>query len=248
MAEEKKLNIFAKLAAVRSEFYEAGAKKTGMNPHAEFMYFELEDIVPIAENLFKKYNLFLITTFVEGQAKAQIVDIDEPDSGVVSFEIPIVLISEPGKFRMNEVQGVGAAVTYYRRYLYMIVLDLVEADEIDNQNGDENLAETPVSLPEPAPAPKKPVSTEERKAIKEKLTSEDTNADETMILELRKQLKSLMDHDPDQEEFVQSAAEKTKGFTAISKSQCADLIEGVKGMIAVYEEQKKQESEEELPL
>lgn len=37
------MNVYAKLLAVRSEFYENGAKKTGKNLHAEFMYFELED-------------------------------------------------------------------------------------------------------------------------------------------------------------------------------------------------------------
>ena len=50
--------------------------------------------------------------------------------------IPLQFITEPGKFRMNEVQGVGAAVTCYRRYLHEIVLDLVEADSFDGESND----------------------------------------------------------------------------------------------------------------
>lgn len=235
-SEERKMNIFAKLSAVRSEFYEAGARKSGKNLHAEFMYFELQDIVPIAEKLFKKYNLFMIQTFVDGHATAQIIDIDDPACGAISFNIPIVFISEPAKFRMNEVQGVGAAVTYYRRYLYMIVLDLVEADEIDNQNGDKNLAETPVSLPEPAP--KKPVSSEERKAIKAELTSTDRPITDEEQQTMRKWFKTLLNQLPEQEEFVTNFAIKTNNFSEVRLSQYTSIIETVKEMIAECEEVK----------
>ena len=127
------MNVWEKLSAVRIEFYEAGAKKSGKNLHAEFMYFELKDIVPIAEPLFKKYGLLFVPTFLDGNATALIVNTDKPEEHL-NFHIPLVFIAEPGKFRMNEVQGVGAVVTYYRRYLYMMVLDLVESDGFDNQN------------------------------------------------------------------------------------------------------------------
>ena len=126
------MNVWSKLLAVRNEFYAAGAKKTGRNLHAEFMYFELSDIVPIAAPIFAKYNLLLMPTFENGNAEAVVINIEKPDERI-NFSIPLQFIAEPAKFRMNEVQGVGAAVTYYRRYLYMIVLDLVEADSFDQQ-------------------------------------------------------------------------------------------------------------------
>ena len=226
------MNVWAKLLAVRSEFYATGAKKTGKNLHAEFMYFELEDIVPVAEPLFAKYGLLLVPTFNDGNATAHVVNIDKPEESI-DFIIPLIFIAEPGKFRMNEVQGVGAVVTYYRRYLYMVVLDLVESDGFDSQDGRKNLPDD-----EDTPAPKKstkPVSADERKAIKEELTSEDGAADEKEVAELKTYLKKLMECDPDQEDFVQSVALKTESFKKITKSQCAALIEGVKEMIAAYE-------------
>lgn len=226
------MNVWAKLLAVRSEFYATGAKKTGKNLHAEFMYFELEDIVPVAEPLFAKYGLLLVPTFNDGNATAHVVNIDKPEESI-DFIIPLIFIAEPGKFRMNEVQGVGAVVTYYRRYLYMVVLDLVESDGFDSQDGRKNLPDD-----EETPAPKKstkPVSADERKAIKEELTSEDGAADEKEVAELKTHLKKLMECDPDQEDFVQSVALKTESFKKITKSQCAALIEGVKEMIAAYE-------------
>ena len=100
------LNVWAKLLKVRSEFYAEGAKKTGKNLHAEFKYFELEDIVPVAAPIFAKYGLLLIPTFVEGNAVAKVVNIDDPEE-TICFTIPLQFIAEPAKFRMNEVQGVG---------------------------------------------------------------------------------------------------------------------------------------------
>ena len=227
------LNVWAKLLKVRSEFYAEGAKKTGKNLHAEFKYFELEDIVPVAAPIFAKYGLLLIPTFVEGNAVAKVVNIDDPEE-TICFTIPLQFIAEPAKFRMNEVQGVGAVVTYYRRYLYMVVLDLVESDGIDNQKpqGEDG------GSPAPA-APKKaskPVSAAEREAIKGNLTDTDGQADELQIQALKNALKALMERDLDQENFVQEVAVKTESFTNITKANCEALIEGVKEMIAAYGE------------
>lgn len=74
--EKKPMNAFAKLAAVRREFLSAGAKKTGKNPHAEFMYFELEDIVLVAEPLFDKYGLLMQTSFTADTAMCQLVNVE----------------------------------------------------------------------------------------------------------------------------------------------------------------------------
>ena len=226
------MNVYAKLLAVRSEFYENGAKKTGKNLHAEFMYFELEDIVPAVAPLFTKYGLLMKPSFTENTAEAHIINVDNPDQELV-FSIPLQFIAEPAKFRMNEVQGVGAAVTYYRRYLYMLILDLVESDGFDNQK-----PKADGDAPAPAPAaPKKsgkPVTAAERETIKGKLTDAEGNADELQIQALKAALKALMELDPDQENFVQEVAVKTDSFTNITKANCEALINGVKEMIAAY--------------
>lgn len=226
------MNVWAKLLNVRSEFYAEGAKKTGKNLHAEFKYFELEDIVPVAAPIFAKYGLLLMPTFVDGNAVAQVINIDKPDEQI-NFTIPLQFIAEPAKFRMNEVQGVGAVVTYYRRYLYMVVLDLVESDGFDGQKPkpvpDDDTPTTP-----PAPKKSKPVTAAERETIKTELTDAEGNADELQIQALKSALKALMELDPEQESFVQEIAVKTESFTKITKANCAALIEGVKEMIAAY--------------
>ena len=228
------LNIYQKLISLRQDFYDAGITKSGLNTHAEFKYFQLEDIVPIAMPLFCKYGLFMQTNFNETNAYAVIIDANAPDNKL-EFDIPIKYISEPAKFRMNEIQGVGAAITYYRRYLYMLVLDLVAPDEIDR-----DATERKPSAPAPAPAPAKPATPEERTAVKKALTDEDGNATDLQITALKKALKKLKDKDPSKEEFVQAVAVKTNGFTEISKSACEQLVLKINEMLAALAEEELQ--------
>ncbi len=235
--ETAEMNVWSKLLAVRNEFYAAGAKKTGKNLHAEFMYFELKDIVPVAAPIFAKYGLLLLPTFVDGNAVADVVNIEKPDEHIY-FTIPLQFIAEPAKFRMNEVQGVGAAVTYYRRYLYMIVLDLVEDDGFDKDSGKDEEDETPT----PAPA-KKPATTEERKEIKKSLTNADGEADDLQKSALKAALKKLKEIDPSKEEFIQKIAIKTEKFTKIKKSACEQLILTVNEMIENYGIEEEEEEE-----
>lgn len=235
--ETTEMNVWSKLLAVRNEFYAAGAKKTGKNLHAEFMYFELKDIVPVAAPIFAKYGLLLLPTFVDGNAVADVVNIEKPDEHIY-FTIPLQFIAEPAKFRMNEVQGVGAAVTYYRRYLYMIVLDLVEDDGFDKDSGKDEEDETSA----PAPA-KKPATTEERKEIKKSLTNTDGEADDLQKSALKAALKKLKEIDPSKEEFIQKIAIKTEKFTKIKKSACEQLILTVNEMIENYGVEEEEEEE-----
>ena len=224
------MNLFQKLQAVREEFYEAGAKKTGKNLHAEFMYYELKDIVPIARPLFTKYGLFMYPTFKDGIASAFIVNTDDTTQRIV-FDIPMLLLSEPAKFRMNEIQGMGSAVTYYRRYLYMLVLDLVDSDNLDNQDGKKNLLTA--NDEKPKVEKPKPVSKEERTTIKANII-ENGKATEEDVASLKAVLKILMNTDPEQEDFVQEVAVKTNGFSDLTHDQCASLIDAVQQMIAAY--------------
>lgn len=234
------MNVYQKLSAVRLEMLGLGTHKSGTNMHAEFTYFELVDIVPMAEVLFAKYHLLLLTTFNEVSAEATVVDMDDPEE-LLKFKVPLHFIAEPGKFRMNEVQGVGAAVTYYRRYLYMLVLDLVEADAIDglaprkeNGSGEEE---------PPAKKPSKPATAAEREAIREELTEGEQMADEESVGQLKALLKKLLELDPEQENFVQEVALKTSSFQTIKATACEALIENVQEMIEGYDTGEEDEEE-----
>lgn len=228
------MNVYQKLAAVRNEILHIDVKKSGVNLHAEFTYFELEDIIPIAEPIFHKYGLIYLTTFENGNGYGKVVDMDNP-SEVIIFTAPMVFIAEPAKFRMNETQGLGAVITYMRRYLYFLALDLIEHDKIDDKNIKETHSddEEEVELP---PKRTMPATVEERAEIKEELTAPDGQADALQIEALTAALKALLDKDAEREDFVQQVAIKTNGLTEITKSQCEELINGIQEMLTKYTE------------
>ena len=223
--ETATMNVWQKLLAARIDFLREGVTKSGVNMHAEFKYFELEDIVPVATKIFSTYNCLFVTSFPEGKAVGRLINLDNTEEQVV-VEFNARSISEPAKFRMNEVQGLGAEITYMRRYLYFLILDVVEADAFDANSGSD--------APVPKSEPKKPVSTEKREEIKKDLTSPEANADELQIRALKAVLKKLKEIDSTQEEFIQQVAIKTDGFTNISKTACEQLINKIGEIIENY--------------
>ena len=226
-AKTEKLSVFVKLAKARTDFLAKTLTKSGKNIHAEFEYFELKDIVPTANEIFNRYNLLFLISFEDGIAYGRLVDLDNTED-IITVQFAIAHLPEPAKFRMNEIQAVGAEVTYYRRYLYMLILDIVDRDEIDG-GVTAKAPEKPVEKPKA-----KPATPEERKSITEKLTAAEDKADPMQVDALKAVLKKLRETDPKQEEFVQTVAVKTKGFTEIKKAACEQLILKVNEMLENY--------------
>lgn len=214
-------NIYKKLQLARQDFFNEGVKKSGINTHAEFKYFELEDIVPVASKIFEKYNCLFLVTFPEDKAVGKFINLDNVEEELI-VECKTTQIAEPGKFRMNEIQALGANITYMRRYLYFLLLDIIQDDDIDNQDNSK-ITST------------KPVTPEKREEIKNNLTNTKEQADKIQIKALKEALKKLKELDPSQEEFVQGVALKTKGLTNIPKDLCEALINKVSDAIKVLE-------------
>lgn len=231
--DTKKLNIYQKIAMIRLDFAKAGAKKSGKNTHAEFLYYELDDIIPICNELIiEKYNCLFLTDFKDGKATGTLINLDNPTE-TYQFGKDMKDIAEAGKYRMNEIQADGSQITYYRRYLYFILLDICTPDDIDANSGtkDKN-ADEPVAKTTKA---KKPATVEERAEIKEKIVDAEGQADELQITGLKNALKRLKELDPSQEAMIKKIATKTKKFTVISKDSCEKLVLKISDMISALE-------------
>ena len=234
------MNIYQKLAEVRTRFREGGVKKSGINTHAEFTYFELEDVVPLASKLFEEFELLFLISFEDGNAVGTLYDTASMTS--IRIMAPVLFISEPAKYRMNETQSAGAVQTYYRRYLYFLLLDIIEADKIDAGTADEAADKPKPSPKKAADKPqktKKPATKEERAEIKEAVTAADEAASELQIEALRLALNKLLVTDPEQEEFIQAVMEKTEGLTKVTKEQAETLTSGISEMLEQYTEEEK---------
>ena len=246
-------NVFQKLQIARLLFLQNGVKKTGKNMHLEFTYFELADIVPTAESIFTKVGLLMVPTFGKEYATARVYNVDDREEEPVIFEAPFTqiapIVANSGKVVTNEMQALGSSITYMRRYLWQLVLDIIEADAIDVSLGsDAPSTPAPVrpagagGVPLSAPVtvkPKAPVTAEKRQEIKKELTAAPAGqASDDQIKELKASLKKLMEVDAEQESFVQSIAVKTEGFQKITADACAQLIAGVGDMMAAYTAQE----------
>lgn len=225
----KTANVYQRLLMARSKFLDANVEKSGKNMHLSFKYFELEDIVPTAIRIFNEVGLISVVNFTPDVATMEIINTENPDESV-SFVAPFnqiapIVSNTTGKQATNEMQALGSSITYMRRYLYMIALDICESDSIDANLGKGETASAP------AAEKKAPATPEQRQEVKENLTAPADNASALQIKGLKAVLKKLKDADPSKEELIANIAVQTKGFTEISKSDCETLIQKITAML-----------------
>ena len=231
MASETKksetiLNVHQKLIKARLMFLESDVQKTGKNMHLSVKYFELEDIVPTATRIFNEIGLLPLVSFMTDVATMTIVNTDNPEDCVLisaPFNQIAPIVSNSGKQATNEMQALGSSITYMRRYLYMIALDICESDSFDADVG------KPVATHNVVPI--RPSTPEQREEVKQELTAPSENATALQIKGLKAVLKKLKDADPSKEELIAQIAVQTEGFTVISKSDCEALITKITEMI-----------------
>ena len=230
----KTMNVYQKLLKARALFLGSNAQKSGKNFQLSFKYFELDDIVPIVTKIFEDVGLISLVSFEEDKAVMRILNTENPDE-VASFTTPFKpltpIISNSGKQATNEMQALGSSITYMRRYLYMIALDICEPDDVEPSLGTTHTETTPVVAPTPTPTvdpvipPAAPAPINLAPTPAEKLlTDADGNASDIQIKQLKTVLKTLRESDPASEELIADIAVKTKGFTEITKKDCETLI------------------------
>ena len=232
--DASKMTVYQKLITARGMFLNANVQKSGKNMHMSFKYFELDDIVPIATKIFAEIGLIAIVNFTEHTAVLTIVDVTNPEDRI-DFASPFnqiqPILSREGKAVTNEMQALGSSITYMRRYLYMMALDICESDGIE-----ANIGKDSVPAPTPAPAKQAPATPAERAEIKDNLTAPAEQASNLQITGLKNVLKKIRQAFPDKEEMVNSIAVQTQSFTVISKEDCEKLIERLNAMLETANE------------
>lgn len=205
------MNIYQKLLAVRLEFANANIKKSGVNRFAEYKYFELSDIVPTANELFAKYKCLFVCGFDKGFANGILYNTDNPEECICfGFEMKqLDIMSAEGKRKMNEMQALGSEITYARRYLYQLVLDIVENDSIEPTIG----ANADKEVEKPKAGRKPPATAADRKQAVEELTGagdREAECTKTQITAIKNGLKKLRETEGDYESYITETVGKIK--------------------------------------
>ena len=210
------INVYGKLIEARKRFYEAGIKKTGVNRYAEFKYFTLDDIIPIKQEIFRDLGLADVISFGPEVATMTVFNILDPLDMIVFTS----QLAADESLIKNPIQKVGAIQTYVRRYLYLLALDIIESDGIE-ETTDKPDPETGKSE-----APKKsnrPKTEKEREEIKGELIDEGGDATDTQIKAIKNGLKKLRSKDGDKyESYVTSIVKRIKA--GLKKSEAEEIL------------------------
>lgn len=124
------MNTYQKLNALRSEILKAPLKKSGRNEFQKFDYFELKDFIPTVLMKCEELGLTGQDRVYDGMAILTITNSEDPTDERVEFSVPWVMSSTSN----NPIQNLGATITYIRRYLWMMALEMVENDIVDAQD------------------------------------------------------------------------------------------------------------------
>ena len=130
-------NIYTKLMEVRVEFHKLELKKSGLNKFAGFKYYELGDFLVPATKLLQEANLCPMISFNNELATMTLINGDNPEEQII-FTSPMRDLELKGS---NAVQNLGGVQTYLTRYLYIQLLNIVEADVFDATSGKDDKSE-----------------------------------------------------------------------------------------------------------
>lgn len=120
------MSVYKKLNAVRLQLHAMTLKKSGYNSFGKWHYFELADFLIPALTLFDKEGLCGIVSS-DGADMTLTIRETEGD-GTIQFAIPLSSAELKGS---HAVQNLGAVLTYSRRYLWTLALEILEHDAVD---------------------------------------------------------------------------------------------------------------------
>lgn len=204
-------HVYAKLAKARRMLIDTGIKPSGKNMHMKYQYFELKDFVPQVTRIFDEIGLLSMFRTFGSLATLQIIDTEHPEE-MVDFDIPYVAAETNNG--VQPIQALGSTITYLRRYLYQVALDLAESDGVDAETVEESTT-VPV-------APAKPASPVKREEAIQQLTApaDGANPSADDVAKLKAAMLILRDKKGESvENYLQQIAMETKGFTSFTHEQ-----------------------------
>jgi hypothetical protein len=136
------MSVYKKLQEARVILHKTHLNKSGKNKFAGFSYFELGDFIPQVTEIFNQIGLCGVVSFTNDTAYLTVHETE--GDGFISFTSPLVMAENA---KGQAIQSLGSTHTYYRRYLWLMCMEIIENDVIDA--GEQGSA--PIKKPEPKP-------------------------------------------------------------------------------------------------
>lgn len=134
------MSIYKKLQTARHQLSKANLKKSGVNTYGGWRYYELADFIPTINSIFETVGLCGVFTF--GETATLTIHDGDSDAKIV-FSTPIVH-AESNKGQ--PIQLLGSTHTYLRRYLWLMAMEIVEADSVDAAPQEEKPVKIPAKI------------------------------------------------------------------------------------------------------
>lgn len=126
--QKAQYNVYVKLQSARVRLQAAGLKKTGENTYSHFKYFQLDDFLPTVNKIFEDLGLCSVFSITGDTAVLTIVNAEDT-AQAVTFTSPV---AEAGIKGASAIQQLGGIHTYMRRYLWLMAMEITEADTVDS--------------------------------------------------------------------------------------------------------------------
>ena len=135
------MSVYKKLQEARVILHKTHLNKSGKNKFAGFSYFELGDFIPQVTEIFNKIGLCGVVSFTNDTAYLTVHETE--GDGFISFTSPLVMAENA---KGQAIQSLGSTHTYFRRYLWLMCMEIIENDVIDAVD-----QSAPVKKPDPKP-------------------------------------------------------------------------------------------------
>ena len=120
------LGVYRKLMEARTQLAALPLKKSGVNGHMKYSYWELADFLPSCMQIFYELGLCSVVSFSNDVATLTIIDTDA--GGEIVITSPMAESNLKG---CSPIQSIGSSETYSRRYLWVSAMEILESDQND---------------------------------------------------------------------------------------------------------------------
>ena len=121
------MSVYKKLQEARILLQNTKLNKSGNNKYAGFNYFELGDFIPQVTEIFNKIGLCGVVSFTFDTAYLTVHETE--GDGFITFTSPLVYAENA---KGQPIQSLGATHTYFRRYLWLLCMEITENDIVDS--------------------------------------------------------------------------------------------------------------------
>jgi hypothetical protein len=129
------MSVYKKLQEARIALYNLGIKQSGNNKHSGYSYYELADFTIDAQRIFGESGLSSNFSLTEQTATLLIIDVESGETA--AFSCPVFLASIP-KEAERGIKALGATITYLRRYLWMLAMEIPASEVAELVKNHEN--------------------------------------------------------------------------------------------------------------